>query len=305
MIMKDPVDKYIAAYKEQFNKEMKNRHAVRSEENEFLNLGQNVIDKGFGKLVSKIAPDFSIDALDKDNAKLSKKLNAKVNKATEKMRDMPDLASRISTRNMRMMQEVAIPHHHSGCIPYPPLTILTDADGPTEGSNLCEVTTNVALGRIYPHINVFGTGRSGLRDSEVICDYLWSFIPDRSEGHYVTAHVEIHGFEVITLEHHCFHDSEATREIELLMDVSQSGPLSPEPISGPQNLGHGRIDTWRWPIHTSAFLEAGRRAWVVVRVRVKASARCRYARSEMNFGNPTDSNYIGMPWLCWQGVSEF
>jgi hypothetical protein len=205
-----------------------------------------------------------------------------------------------------MMQEVAIPHHHSGCVPAPPLAIFPDADGPTEGSNRCEVTTDIALGRIYPRINVWGTGRSGLRNSEVICDYLWSFIPDRSEAHYITAHVEIHGWQVITLEHHCFHHSDGTsREFELSMDVSQSGILSPEAIGGPEDLGHGRIDTWRWPIFTSAYLRGGRRAWVLVRIRLTAQARCKYARSEMEFGEPPADNFIGMPWLCWMGVSEF
>ena len=140
----------------------------------------------------------------------------------------------------------------------------------------------------------------------MICDYLWSFIPDRTEGHWITPHIEIHGYQVITLEPHCGYDSSGTtREFEILMDVSQTGPLRPESMLGPENLGHGRIDTWRWRNHPEAFLRAGIRTWVVVRIRLRAVARCRYARSSMNFGNPPAENFIGMPWLCWMGYSEF
>lgn len=303
--MKDTVEEFIKSYEVKFKEEVAQRHTVRQQEIEFSNLGQNVIDAGFEKLVKKLAPEFDLKSLEKDNAELSKKLERSVRKATEKMGKMPEAAVKRARREMRMMQEVAIPHHHSGCVPSPPLAIFPDADGPTSGSNRCEVTTNIALGRIYPVINVWGTGRSGLRESEVICDYLWSFIPERSEAHYITAHVEIHGWQVITLEHHCFHHSDGTtREFELLMDVSQTGILSPVTIGGPENLGHGRIDTWRYPIFTSAYLRGGRRTWVLVRVRLRALARCEYARSEMNFGDPSEDNFIGMPWLCWMGVSE-
>jgi hypothetical protein len=304
--MNDPVDEFIEKYKTQFQSEVAHRQALRMQEREFSNFGQDIIDRGFEKLVEKIAPDVDLKALEKENDALSKKLAKKVEKAEKEMLRMPESAHLKSVRLMRMMQETAIPHHHSGCIPSPPLAIFHHADGPTEGSNRCDVTTNIALGRIYPIINVWGEGRSGLRDSEVICDYLWSFIPDRTEGHWISPHIEIHGHQVITLEHHCFHDSSGTtREFEILMDVSQTGTLSPELMSGPENLGHGRIDAWRWPNYSAVFLQAGRRSWVVVRIRLRAVARCKYARSEMNFGDPPAENFIGMPWLCWMGYSEF
>jgi hypothetical protein len=164
------------------------------------------------------------------------------------------------------------------------------------------VTADLALGRVYPVLNVWGAGKSGLRDAEVVCDYFWSFTPKTSGAHYVTPHIEIHGYEVITLEHHCFHDSSGTtREFEVLMDVSQSGIVSPVAMAGPQNLGHGRIDTWRWPNYPT-FLRADVEALAVVRIRLRAVARNEYARSSMNFGDPPAENFIGMPWLCW---SEF
>ena len=89
------------------------------------------------------------------------------------------------------------------------------------------------------------------------------------------------------------------------MDVSQSGVATPNSISGPVNFGHGRIDTWRWPNYSSVFLRRGIETEVLVRIRLRAAARCRYARSEMNFGDPPTDNFIGIPWLCWMGFSEF
>jgi len=302
---KDEIDEFIEIYENQFKEEMEGRKAVRKQEAEFTDLGQAVIDRGFQELVKKLAPNFDWERLDKDNDALSKKLEKRVAEAEKEMVMMPDAAIAKSTRLMRVMQETAIPHHHSGCVPAPPLAIIVDADGPTGGRDTCEVSANRALGRVYPNINVWGSGRSGQRDAEVVCDYLWSFIPNRTEGHWITPHIEMHGYSVITLEHHCFHDGYGHREFEIQMDVSQSGVLRLESMSGPEILPHGRLDTWRWPNYSSAFLRAGVRTWVVVRIRLKGVARSKYSRSSMNFGAPPTENYIGMPWLCWMGYSEF
>jgi hypothetical protein len=305
LMMKDEIDEFIEIYGNQFKKEMELRKVARQQEQEFADLGQAVIEKGFQDLVGKLAPNIDWKKLDKENTALSEKLAQRVAKAEKEMGKMPDSARTKAKRLMRVMQETAIPHHHSGCVPAPPLAIFEHADGPTEGSNICEVSSDLASGRIYPNINVWGTGRSGQRDSEVICDYLWSFIPDRTEGHWITPHIEMHGYSVITLEHHCFYDGYGHREFEILMDVSQTGILTAESMSGPEGLPHGRIDTWRWPNYSSAFLRAGARTWVMVRIRLQGVARSKYSRSSMNFGDPMRENFIGMPWLCWMGYSEF
>ena len=228
--MFEDINDLVDQYKQEFEAEMENRKKEREQEAEIANLGRKVAARGFRKVVKQVAPDIDLEKIDEENRKLSEQVWKRVEKIDSKLQKMPSAATLRRTRHNQMMQQVAMPHRHSGFLVPPPVVIIGTPDGPTDGTNRCEVTSNTDLSRIYPVSTVRGVDRDTWRDSEVVCDYLWFFTTDRTELHYVTPHIEFHGRRVFSVEHHCFHDANANSEIQVLMEVNQDRWITPSDV---------------------------------------------------------------------------
>jgi hypothetical protein len=298
--MKDPIQEYIEAYREVFEKEVKRRAKALELDEEVANLGVDVIEKGARKLLTKYGVD--IEELEKSNEQLSKRLAERMGKIQEELSHAPENVEEDRRRFALMIQRAACAKQKDPCVPLPPVAIFTDISRTCNNGCRVEVSGETSLGRVYPYLHIRGTGWSGMRTGEITCEYIWTFIPDEAGTYLVNPLLEFHGHYSAAVEYHCYSNSSGTgKDYELAIGHSQESPYPTfTDMDGtlPHVAGTWRYDGVRWPNYL-CFLEGGHRTYVNVRLRFRVSARSRYASYTLNFGTPPDENFIVMPTLCY------
>ena len=298
--MKDPIEKYIEEYRKVFEKEAKRRAKALELDEEVANLGVDVIEKGARKLLTKHGVD--IDELEKSNEQLSRRLAERMVKIQEKLSHAQENVEKDRRRLALMMQQASCAKQKDPCVPLPPITIFLDIPIPYHDGCRVEVSAETLLGRVYPYLQVRGTGWSGMRTREITCEYIWTFRPDATGTYLINPMLEFHGYYSAALEYHCYSDSSGTgMSYELSIGHSQDNPYPTfTDMDGtlPHIAGAWRYDGVRWPNYF-CFLEGGRQTYVNIRLRFRVSARSQYASYTLNFATPPAENFIAIPMLCY------
>lgn len=263
--MKDPIEEYIEAYREVFEKEAKRRAKALELDEEVANLGVDILEKGARKLLTKHGVD--IEELEKSNEKLSKRLAERMNKIQEKLSHAPENVEEDRRRFALMMQRAACAKQKDPCVPLPPVAIFTDIPRPCHDGCRVEVSGETSRGRIYPYLHIRGTGWSGMRIGEITCEYIWTFIPDETGTYLVNPFLDFNGYYSAAVEHHCYSNSSGTgKDYELAISHSQGSPY-PTFMEMDGTLPH-IAGSWRHDDRRTSnyfcFLEGGRRAYINV-----------------------------------------
>lgn len=305
--MKDPIQQYIEDYREVFEKACKRRARAAELDDEVANLGADVIAKGARDLIKKHGVD--IEALEKSNAQLSKGLAERMVKIDEELSHGPEDMDDVRRRAM-MVQQAAFAEPKDPCLWAPPTAIFNDIPMPCRNGCRVEISNDPLLGRIYPVLQMTGTGWSRMRTGEVYAEYLWAFFTTRTGRYLINPQIEFHGRVSQTREHHCYADTSGTGwNYQLTMGHAQP-PDIPAPIftdmegTLPHVAGTFRYDGFRWPNYMPVLL-GQHLTYIHVGLRFRVSARSRYASVTVNFGDPRADNFIGMPWLCWLAPGEW
>jgi hypothetical protein len=306
--MKDPTQEYIESYREVFEKDAQRRRKAAEVNEEVANLGADVIERGTRKLLKKHEVD--IEELEKSNEQLSQKLSERIHQIDEELSHLPEDYENNRRRLMLLTQQAGCAQSKDPCAWPPPMAIFNDIPRPCHDGCRVEVSNDPALGRVYPVLNMRGTGWSRMRTGEVYCEYIWAFDTTSTGRYLINPQLEFHGRVVQTREHHCYADTSGTGwEYRLTMGHAQP-PDIPSPIftdmegTLPHVAGSFRYDGFRVPNYMP-ILSGTHRTYIHVGLHLRVSARSQYATVQVNFGDPSSENFIGMPWLCWLPPGEW
>ena len=301
--MSDLIQEYLSEYRERQGKLAEYETTQLQLEDEIANLGGDVIERGANKLLEKY--DVDLESIEKENEKLNKKLCQRFKKLSEQLLKPPPHVAEEDKSSRRVIQQIASAQHKNACLVRPPEDMIPWTSC-AHGAGRCDLDTDITESHMYPVLSVTGSRRSGLRRSIAQCIFVWTFIPRVTAVYNILPYFFVHGHRVITLEYHCFHDSDGTSN-SFEVSVSYSQPTFPF-ATGFRLLSTAlpaglRIDTFLSG-HDRIHLWEGHRVYVHVRVRLQSQARSRYATAQMNFGDPRDDNYIENSILCYSAPGD-
>jgi hypothetical protein len=299
--MSNVMQEYLKEYEVKFKKEAKKRSEAIKAEEKVANLGVKIIDKKAREIMKKFKFDY--DKLDKENEKLNKALFKQLGEIRKPFEKIPPEIAKQREKVKELMRQQRSPGQERTLIDPPAHIFCYGYSSCTPSTScICDHAYDEGLSRIYPLVVARGVGNSEMRYSEVRCEFVYQIThegtQDRWEYTEVSPCIYWSGRRVITLEYHCYANTDGTGsffDVSMFHAVPDLGVVFPW-----QSLGFTipyadglRIDGTTWPTYVP-MVRPGHPTFYHVRFTIRANARSRFAYVNIDFA-PPGGNYIEIP----------